>query len=307
MVHKIPLVDLVNVVNRAYEMNKGDERGVLDRRIASADTSKFAIAVVLADGTSVKRGDCEVYTPLGDIAGIATSVVLLSQYQHDEMVRECGLCQCFSHIKKEDIPICPHSLCAVSAVRPIGDTDAKWGVLADNLIDMIGSEPRLNDDLYRAMTDEYHSHNVIEALAGAHVKLLDDAEPSLDLLTRLTSLQVTTGQLAMMAATIAADGRCPRSSKVVFDRTITPRVVTLMALDGQHRLRRQWMMRTGLPARFSFGGAIVGVLPGVMGIAAYSPLLSDVGISVRATKAITHITTSLGLNVFSADLVQITK
>ena len=48
----------------------------------------------------------------------------------------------------------------------------------------------------------------------------------------------------------------------------------------------------------------MGVYPGVMSIAAYSPVVNDDGVSIKAFKAIHHIMKHLDINVFdSATLV----
>ncbi len=62
---------------------------------------------------------------------------------------------------------------------------------------------------------------------------------------------------------------------------------------------------SGLPALTSFGGAIVGVLPGVLSIAAYSPKVNDRRISVKGAKALVEIMNTLGLNAFSNSCVKI--
>ena len=44
----------------------------------------------------------------------------------------------------------------------------------------------------------------------------------------------------------------------------------------------------------------MGVYPGVMAIAAYSPVVNDDGVSVKAFKAVHHIMKHLDLNVFDS-------
>ena len=68
-----------------------------------------------------------------------------------------------------------------------------------------------------------------------------------------------------------------------------------------------WLVSTGLPAKSSFGGAVMGVYPGVMAIAAYSPALNAGGVSVKAARAIRYIMQKLDLSVFSSDSVKFVK
>ena len=60
----------------------------------------------------------------------------------------------------------------------------------------------------------------------------------------------------------------------------------------------EWSYTAGLPAKTGVGGGIVAVVPGRMGIAAFSPRLNEAGNSVRAIKAISYIAEELDLSIF---------
>jgi glutaminase len=304
MTRKIALADLQKAVDQAYELYKSDSNGSVDARLQGVDENSFGIVVTLTDGTVVKKGDTTVKSPLGDIAKIPLSVVLLSQNTPDELVKKSGTCCCkCGHIKPE-VGICPHGVRAVSAVEPNGDPEGKWNLLVDTAIKMMGSEPELNVKLFENIVAVLNAKNAVDAFAATEYTLYDDTESSLNLFAKLTSMQADAEQLSMMAATVAADGICPANEQVAFDGRISASVVTLAAVLSKHRQRRAWLMKTGLPARFSFGGAIAGILPGVAGIAVYSPKLSDCGLSTRGAEAVKYIMNELQLNVFSSARVK---
>ena len=304
MTRKIALADLQKVVDQAYELYKSDKSGTVDPRLSGVDENSFGIVVTLTDGTIIKKGDTTVKSPLGDIAKIPLSVVLLSQNTPDELVVKSGTCSCkCGHIKPE-VGICPHGVRAVSAVQPVGDPEGKWNLLVDTAINMMGSAPELNDKLYEDTMASLNAKNAVDAFAATEYTLYDDTELSLKLFAKFTSMQADAEQLSMMAATVAADGVCPANEQIAFDGRISPTVVTLAAVLGKHRMRRAWLMKTGLPARFSFGGAIAGILPGVAGIAVYSPQLCEGGVSKRGAEAIKYITSELQLNVFASARVK---
>jgi glutaminase len=62
-----------------------------------------------------------------------------------------------------------------------------------------------------------------------------------------------------------------------------------------------WAFTSGLPSKTGVGGGIVSVVPGKMGIAAFSPPLNEAGNSVRAQKAIEYISRKLGLGIFGSN------
>ena len=109
-----------------------------------------------------------------------------------------------------------------------------------------------------------------------------------------------------MGATLAADGRNPYSGEYAFDGKIAPYMVTLMATRGRHFIRG-WLMRTGLPAKKSFSGAVTVVLPGFGAITAYGPEVDARGTSIKGAQAIAYIADKLGLNVFASARVEVEK
>ncbi len=303
MERTISLTELRGAVDEAYELFKDEHSGSVDPRIKNTKENAFGISLVLTDGTVINKGDADVPSPIGAISKIPASVALLSQMSPADLIKKSGICFCRccgGKARKPDIPLSSHGIRAVSAIEPTGDADGKWEVIINNMINLIGSAPELDDDLYKALTEEAAKANVENVIAEAGYTLYDDAPIAIDLYIRQMAMTATSEQLATMCATIAADGRNPKTGEHVFDGCISPTVTALMAVHGPHKEAKPWMVATGLPAKSGFGGAIAGVLPGVFGIAAYSPELNEAGVSIKAAQAIRHIMQKLQLSVFAS-------
>ncbi len=128
---------------------------------------------------------------------------------------------------------------------------------------------------------------------------------SLDLYTRQCSLGVNAQQLSVCAATIAADGVNPVTGKRAFAKGLMPKIVSLIATEGFYQSTGDWLYTSGLPAKSGVGGGVMGVLPGVMGIAAFAPPLDAAGNSVKAQAAIKSIMNRLSLGVFNGNNIKI--
>ena len=73
-----------------------------------------------------------------------------------------------------------------------------------------------------------------------------------------------------------------------------------MAAKGPHKMRAPWLVATGLPAKSSFGGTILGIIPGTMAVAAYGAELNPVGVSVKAARAIVELMQRLDVSIFAS-------
>ncbi len=191
-------------------------------------------------------------------------------------------------------------------IEPKGDSDAKWKAITDNMTDLCGSAPVLIDELYKSESDTNFNNRAITWLLKNYERVYDDPQMSLDLYTRQCSLGITCEQLAVMAATIAAHGVNPLTRKQVFDKSIAPKITSLIATVGFYQSTGNWLYTSGIPAKSGVGGGVLGVLPGVFGIAAFAPPLDEAGNSVKAQAAVKKFMSLLGLGIMNGDFVTIT-
>lgn len=297
MERKIAVADLRKAVDDAYEKFKSEKGGTVDPRIAP-NPKDFGIAVVLTDGTVIKKGDADTPTPLGAVANVNQDAVLLQQMSQSELIKAMGFG------KDEERPdikgFCPYCLRTLSAIEPSNDPDAKWNLLIGNMINMMGSAAVLDDKLYEAMVKENTLNGVEDAVAKARWYLYDNAGTSIDLYTRQSAMRSTAVQAAMFFATVAADGVNPQTKQIAFDGENSCRIVRRIASMGLGMRTPYWMMSTGLPVKAGFGGLVAGVLPGGFGIAAYSPELGGDGISIKGAKAVKSVMDALGICVYDS-------
>lgn len=177
--------------------------------------------------------------------------------------------------------------------------------ITNNIADLCGSAPVLLDDLYESETATNFNNRAISWLLKNYGRIYDEVDMSLDLYTRQCSLGITSSQLAIMGATIANNGLNPVTGKQVFDPEISPKITTMIASVGFYQNTGDWLYTSGIPAKTGVGGGVMGVMPGLFGIAAFAPPLDEAGNSVRAQAAIKLFMGKLGLGVFGGDKVTI--
>ena len=79
----------------------------------------------------------------------------------------------------------------------------------------------------------------------------------------------------------------------------------MMASVGLYEHSGNWLFSSGLPAKTGVSGGIIGVLPGLFGIAAYAPPLDKAGNSVKAQAAIKFIMEKSRFNIFDCCSIRI--
>ncbi len=305
MERKISLSDLRKAVDEAYEAVKSEKEGTINPRNIGAEAGKFGISVALPDGTVINKADTDVKAPMGSIMKVPLSSILFSQNTVAEVVKKSGTCPCHKMPEKpKGLGFSAHGIRAFSAIEPTGDPESKWNLYENRMIDLMGSAPELDDKVYEYLVKEAADTKLTDTLAADGYYLYDDASLAINLYLKALAMKASTEQLAKMGATIAADGVNPFSGNVVFDGAITQNIVGLMAAKGPHKMNTPWLVSTGIPAKTSVGGSILGIIPGTMAIAAYAPELNPAGVSVKAAQAIREIATRLNLSVFASSRVK---
>ncbi len=282
--------------------------------LANINPDLFGMSVMLPDGTAVNLGDTQYRFGIESVSKVPTAILAMKQSGTQAVLDKIGadatglpFNSIFAILLENDHPSTPlvnaGAISACSMIEPNGDSDGKWEAIIDNITGLCGSAPELIDELYKSESATNFNNRAITWLLKNYGRIYDDPDMSLDLYTRQCSLGITTEQLAVMAATIAAGGVNPISGKSVFESEISPKITTLIATVGFYQNSGDWLYTSGIPAKSGVGGGVLGVLPGVLGIAAFAPPLDNAGNSVKAQAAIKKFMEILGLGVLNGDRV----
>ncbi len=311
--------DIRQAAQKAYQEAKRINSGVNAHYIpylANIDPGLFGLSIVLMDGERIDIGDSEYQFGIESVSKVPTAILVMDQYSPQEVLKKIGadatglpFNSIFAILLENDHPSTPlvnaGAISACSLIKPLGDSEAKWEAIKENMAQLCGSAPALIDELYKSESATNFNNRAIAWLLKNYNRIYDDVPMSLDLYTRQCSLGITTAQLATMAATIANSGINPVTSTKCFDAAITPKITCLIATVGFYQHTGDWLYTSGIPAKSGVGGGVMGVLPGRLGIAAFAPPLDDAGNSVRAQAAIKSFVRQLGLGIFEAHSPQI--
>lgn len=107
---------------------------------------------------------------------------------------------------------------------------------------------------------------------------------TLDFYFQCCSICVDVRQMSVIAATLANGGICPITNQRVLEAEAVRNCLSLMYSCGMYDFSGEFAFTVGIPAKSGVSGALMLVVPGVCGIAIWSPRLDRCGNSVRGVQ-----------------------
>ena len=313
--HKnITATEVKTAVQNAYDKLRsttGGKNASYIPYLAQVDPNLFGISVCLLDGTIISVGDAEHTFGIESVSKVPTAILAMREYGALDILEKVGadatglpFKSIMALLLEKDRPSSPlvnaGAIAACSLVEPVGNEEEKWKAIVGNITELTGREPQVIQELYASESSSDFNNRSIAWLLKDYGRIYDDPDLSLDLYTRQCSLGTTARDLAVMAATIANDGFNPVTGKQVFSADLAPKVTSMITTVGFYERTGDWLYKSGLPAKSGVGGGVLGVMPGMFGIAAFSPPLDEAGNSVKAQLALREIMGELELNIFAA-------
>ncbi|MBD64438.1 MAG: glutaminase [Halobacteriovoraceae bacterium] len=112
------------------------------------------------------------------------------------------------------------------------------------------------------------------------------------------SIEMSCVDLARAFRLFSQAGKNPWTGEKMLTKSQTKHINAIMMTSGLYNSVGDFAYRVGLPAKSGVGGAIVGVLPGEMSIAVWSPGLDANGNSFAGIKALELFTNKTELSIY---------
>ena len=283
--------------------------GYLDVGEVGADADRLAIAAVTVDGEVHAVGDHAVAVPLHSVSKVFTYGQVLADLGPQVVLSRVGVEPSgdpFNAVRVDERTMRPFNpmvnagALVTTSLVPGPDPTARFARILDTLRAFAGGdELTVNADTLAAELATADRNRGTAYLLRSAGLLEGDVEAVLTRYLKQCSVHVTAPQLAMMAATLTAGGRNPRTGAQVLPRRRVRDVLSVMHTCGMYDFAGEWAFEIGFPAKGGVGGLLLAVIPGKMGIAVWSPPLDVYGNSVRGVQACRELSARLGLHVFA--------
>jgi glutaminase len=302
-------------VQRYLDRIRAEHAGVTDGAVADyipelarVDSNGFGLAVSSSDGFVYESGDAQTEFTIQSVSKPFTYALAIDRIGAEAVDAKIGVepsGEAFNEIsvdrttKKPKNPMINAGAIAAVALVPGATPDERFGLIREFYSAFAGRQLKLDDDVYHSEKRTGSRNRAIAYMLQSFGALDGDPDDVLDVYFRQCSLNVTSTDLARMAATLARGGINPMTGRRVTDPAVVKRTLSVMVTCGMYDAAGDWVSAVGMPAKSGVGGGIVAVLPGQLGIGTYSPLLDAKGNSVRGVRVCRSLSEQLGLHFLS--------
>ncbi len=278
--------------------------------LARVDPDRFAIAAVDIDGESTLLGDHGHAFTIQSISKLLLYGLALETHGSAAVLERAGVAPTgdpFNAIELDEVqhrapnPMVNSGAIAITDMVRGDDLAARTEVVLDLFECYLGRRPDI-DEAVRTSEDETGNRNrAIGYLLLDQGIIADRVEETLDLYFMQCAILVTAADLAMIGATVANHGIHPTTGDRVIGAKVARDMMSVALTCGMYDYAGEWAYTIGIPAKSGVGGGIVGIIPGVGGLAVYSPRLDEHGNSVRGIRVFEELSQKFDLHVFDSD------
>jgi len=275
--------------------------------LAKADPNWFGLAIATVDGQVYVAGEVDTPFTIQSVSKPFMYGLALEELGRAATLKKVGVeptGEAFNSTvldidnNRPFNPMVNAGAIAVSALVKGATYADRRKAMLDLFVRYAGREVMIDEATYQSECDTGDRNRAIAALMQQTNMMDGDVTEILDLYFSQCSVTVTCRDLAQMAAVLANGGVHPTSGVRAISSEYVHDVLTVMNSCGMYNYAGQWSYEVGIPAKSGVSGSIAAVIPGQIGIAAFSPRLDKFGNSVRAIAACKRIAEDFGLHVF---------
>ena len=299
---------IASYLDELLERHAGRDTGEVATYIpelASADPDLFGICLATVDGALYEAGDTRAPFTIQSMSKPLTYGLALELAGEEAVRSRVGVEPSgdpFNEISLRagtGTPVNP--MINAGAITCAGlvfeASDAPMELLLETYSTYAGRPLEIDEAVYRSEADTGHRNRAIAHLLRGHEVLVSDPEAALDLYFRQCSVNVDCRDLALVAATLANGGVNPVTGMRAVREDVVRSILSVMTTCGMYDGAGEWLVSVGIPAKSGVSGGVLGVLPGRLGVAVFSPRLDEQGNSVRGVAVCRDLSQDLALHL----------
>lgn len=294
-----------SIVKSEKAMGKGEVASYIPE-LLNVDPETFALSITSTTGDTYSYGEVDKEFSIQSISKILDLLVALHDNTIEEVYNKVGSeptkYEFNSLVPITNKPANPFinagAITTSSMIRGMG-VDDKFERILDFYKLISGSDKaRLMKDIYESEMETSDRNKAISYYLKS--KKIFDLDPNevLDLYIKSCSIGSNVVDLSHFGAVLANKGYGLYETKDLIPESIVSILVSQMSSCGMYENSGRYLMDVGIPSKSGVSGAILGIVPGLCGIAVYSPRLDKTGNSVRGKELLKILSYELDLNIF---------
>jgi glutaminase len=300
---------VVGLHDRYRDLGEGSPADYIPE-LAQVDPDQFAIAAATVDGTTFGAGDTEARFTIQSISKLLLYGLALETHGRDYVLHRVGVAPTgdpFNAIELSDDgrrapnPMVNAGAIAITDMVIGDDLVERVEAVRDMFARYLGHRPEVDQAVWASERATGNHNRAIAYLMLDHGIIQDRVEETLDLYFGQCSVLVTASDLAIIGATIANHGVHPVTQEQVIPQEVIRDQLTVAFTCGMYDYAGEWAFSVGIPSKSGVGGGILGILPGIGGIATFSPRLDGHGNSVRGLRVFEALSETFNLHLFDHD------
>jgi glutaminase len=265
--------------------------------LRDADSEKWGVAICTVDGQRMGLGDVDVYHSIQSVSKPLTYAHALDHEGIDFTHQFVGVEPSGRPFNALDLlpdqrpfnPCVNAGAIMMAGVVASGAPDQSAREITQTIMDLWGrlcgevAPVRFSEETMLSERDTADTNYAIAYLLRGRRGLPRevDLHKMMDVYLSCCSIEMTASMLSIAAGTLANGGVCPITGQQVLSTDVVKKTLSVMQAAGMYDNAGVFTLEVGLPAKSGVAGAVMVVIPSLMGFATFSPRLDDFGNSVR--------------------------
>lgn len=297
-------------MHRAMEIGRAEIPGgtvaTYIPELGTARKDALGLCIALPDGTIYQEGDTGIRFTIQSISKVISLCKALEVRGAETVFHHVGMepsGEAFNSIVELDLqsnkpfnPMINSGAIAVeSTILDYVSFDEMLGY-ARQLCD--DADITLNRQVYHSEIGSCDRNRAIAYLLRSKGIITANVDNSIELYTKMCSLNVTAKSLANFALLLANGGVRPSTGERLLKEETVRTVLSIMLTCGMYDGSGEFAVRVGIPSKSGVGGGILSVVDRDMGIGIFGPALDDKGNSVAGEYVLEYLSQKLHLHMF---------
>jgi glutaminase len=298
------------IVNECKDVWKQGRVATYIPELAKGRADAAGLAVFNLSSGPASAGDTKspfTMQSVSKVVSLALALTVLGEEKVFSAVGMAALADPFNSIMRleSDAPHRPHNplinsgAIVVLSLLPWRDGAEKLEAVRDMAARLMGKKSvEIDTAVYLSEKQTGDRNRALAWFLKSVGNLEGDVEEILDVYFRQCSLTADCEDLAVLGATLAADGRNPLTGEQAAAPGVARVVRTIMATCGMYDGSGEFAVSVGIPAKSGVGGGISAAVPGKLGIGSWGPSLDKRGNSVAGLAMLKRLSEELNLRIY---------